>query len=248
MTRTMRLVGAWLVVLVSTVFAQGTPAAIDSWRNAESAARAGDRAAVRRHLEAAWRDGRVDRVAVALDLADLADAEGRTAEALVWTLRARREAPRREEVVAALDRRMSGSGRSSHSTGAARFLERVDRWSTSRWTLTVVAIGGLGVGLILAGRRRRDLPIVGAALLVAMVALVVVDAVRRGPRAEAVVMDDGVPLRGEPHAESPAASRLPSGTVVVPLADSGIWTEVDIGGRRGFLESASLMRVDAIER
>jgi hypothetical protein len=61
-------------------------------------------------------------------------------------------------------------------------------------------------------------------------------------------MDDGVPLRGEPHAESPAASRLPSGTVVVSFADSGIWTEVDIGGRRGFLESASLMRVDAIER
>lgn len=247
MTQTLRRVFASLVVVVSVVVAQATPAPVDAWRAAEAAARLGDRAAVRRHLEEAWREGRVDRVAVALDLADLAEGEGRTAEALMWTLRARRVAPRRVEVLAAWARRSEG-GTPTPRTWAARVFDRIDRWTTVRWTLTVVAIGALGVALILVGRRRRDVPLVGAVMLVVMVALVVVDAVRRNTRDDAVVVDDGVPLRGDPHAESPAVSRLPAGTVVVPVADSGIWTEVDVGGRRGFVESASLLRVDAITR
>jgi hypothetical protein len=248
MTHTLRRVFASLLVVVSAVVAQSTPAPIDSWRDAEAAARAGDRAAVRRHLETAWRESRVDRTAVALDLADLADGDGRTAEALLWTLRARRDAPRREDVVVALDRRMSGAARSSAATGIAGLFDRIDRWSTARWTLTVVAIGTLGVVLILVGRRRRDVPLVGAAMLAVMVALVVVDAVRRNTRDEAVVVDDGVPLRGDPHAESPAVSRIPAGTIVAPVADSGIWTEVDVGGHRGFVESASILRVEPIGR
>lgn len=216
----------------------------DAWERARDAAGRGDRMATVSSLRAAYDEGVRDRAAIALDLADLADAEGRTAEALAWTLRAARADPRDRDVLEATTARTRVARASAAPTFAGRVRRFLDGLPRGPWTALVLGVGFSGAGLVALGRRSRIAVAAGILSLAGMVALIVDDARRSSGEPLAVVVSDGVILRAEPHAERPSGTRVSTGSVVVVLADSGAWTHVAIDGRRGFVEGATLMRVD----
>jgi Bacterial SH3 domain len=61
------------------------------------------------------------------------------------------------------------------------------------------------------------------------------------PAAAVVVTASSANVRSEPRRDAPVIARLPRGTSVVPLAEKGEWTRVEVKGRTGWI-AKSLIR------
>ncbi len=61
------------------------------------------------------------------------------------------------------------------------------------------------------------------------------------PAGEVVVTASSANVRSEPRRDAPVIFRLPRGTSVVPLAEEGEWSRVEVNGRTGWI-STSLIR------